>query len=223
MSMQEQQKRLAAEAALEYIHDNTIVGVGTGSTVNYFIDALVKLKGRIEGTVASSNATAARLKAAGFPVFDLNTIDALPIYIDGADEVNAHLQMIKGGGGALTREKILAAAAKQFICIADESKKVSILGDFPFGVEVLPMARSHVGRELVKLGGEPAYRDGFVTDNGNIILDVYNLKLMEPIRMEQAINHISGVVCNGIFAARPADLLLLASNNGIQALKSDFS
>lgn len=211
-------KQAAAKAAIELISDDGIVGVGSGSTVKYFIDELAKIKHRIEGAVSSSNATTTQLKTAGIPVFDLNSINLLPIYIDGADEINNQLQMIKGGGGALAREKILAAVTTKFVCIADTSKKVSHLGTFPLAVEVLPMARSYVARELVKLGGSPVYREGFVTDNHNIILDVFNLTIMEPIKLEQQINNIVGVVCNGLFAARPADLLLLADENGVQRI-----
>ena len=209
-------KKAAAEYALRYVTDECILGIGTGSTVNFFIEALVSLKGRIDTLVASSEASAQRLKALGFRVQDLNTVPHLDVYIDGADEANAHKQLIKGGGGALTREKILADAAKQFVCLIDESKKVDVLGDFPVAVEVLPLARSLVGRGLVKLGGDPAYREGFVSDNGNIILDVYNLDLTEPLKMEQAINQLSGVVCNGIFAQRTADILVIAGKNGIE-------
>ncbi|MBB71669.1 MAG: ribose 5-phosphate isomerase A [Legionellales bacterium] len=211
-------KQAAAQAAIAYIEDNMIVGVGTGSTTNYFIDALATIKGRIEGAVASSEATAERLKSHGIPVYDLNSISHLPIYVDGADEANRLLQLVKGGGGALTREKIIAAAAKTFICIADSTKKVGMLGRFPLPVEVIPMARSFVAREIVKLGGDPVYREGFTTDNGNIILDVHNLHIMEPIKMEQSLNSITGVVCNGLFAKRPADILLLASENGVETL-----
>lgn len=207
------QKQNAAKQAIQYIEkhveDNSIIGVGTGSTANFFIDLLPTLKIRIAGTVASSIATADRLKKHGIQVVDLNSIDDLPVYVDGADEINDHLQMIKGGGGALTREKIVAAVAKKFICIADESKKVDILGTFPLPIEVIPLARSYVGRELVKLGGSPVYREGFVTDNGNIILDVWNLKILDPSKMEQTLNNITGVVTNGLFAIRKADVLLL--------------
>jgi ribose 5-phosphate isomerase A len=217
---QDDLKRAAAEAAISFIDDEMIIGVGSGSTVNFFIDALVKVKNKLEGAVASSKATAERLKAIGIPVFDLNSVSSLPLYVDGADEINAYLQMIKGGGGALTREKIIAAAARKFVCIADESKRVGILGKFPLGIEVIPMARSYVAREIVKLGGDPVYREGFVTDNGNIILDVFNLTIMEPIKLEQQINNITGVVCNGLFAMRPADVLLLATANGVERIKS---
>jgi len=202
-------KKAAAEAAIEYIEDDMIIGVGTGSTVNYFIDALAVVKQKIEGTVASSVATEKRLKAHGIPVLDANVVNQIQIYVDGADEVNPHLQLIKGGGGALTREKIIAAIAGQFICITDHSKQVDILGEFPLPIEVIPMARSYVARQIVKLGGDPVYREGFVTDNGNIIVDVFNLQIMEPLKLESAINNIVGVVTNGLFAARCADLLLV--------------
>lgn len=208
----ETQKKNAAEAAINYLaknlEDNSIIGVGTGSTVNYFIDLLPKLKNRFEGAVASSNVSAEKLKQQKIELVDLNSIDSIPFYIDGADEINSNLQMIKGGGGALTREKIIAAVAKKFICIADETKKVDLLGNFPLPIEVLPIARSYVGRELVKIGGAPVYREGFVTDNGNVILDVWNLKIIDPIKMEQTLNNITGVVTNGLFAMRKADILL---------------
>jgi ribose 5-phosphate isomerase A len=214
-------KQQAAEAALDFIDESgMVVGVGTGSTVNYFIDALVAKKHWIEGVVASSNVTAALLKARGFAVLDLNVVDRLPLYIDGADEVNAHLQMIKGGGGALTREKILAAVAKKFICIADQTKRVDLLGQFPLPVEVIPMARSYVAREIVKLGGDPVYRQGFLTDNGNIILDVHNLEILEPLKLETQLNQVTGLVCHGLFANRPADVLLLGTESGIQLGKA---
>ena len=209
-------KQIAAEAAVKYIPDDAVIGVGTGSTVNYFIDALAAIKNRIEGTVASSTATEQRLKSHGIRVFDLNTVSQVPIYIDGADEINQRLQMIKGGGGALTREKILACASEKFICVADVSKQVDLLGTYPLAVEVIPMARSYVARQLVKMGGNPTYRQGFITDNGNIILDVYNLNLHEPLRLESALNNITGVVCHGLFAERAADLLILATDQGIK-------
>lgn len=208
-------KRNAAHAALEYITPGMIIGIGSGSTVNYFIDALKPIKGKIEGAVASSVDTALKLKALSIPVMDLNSLHELEIYIDGADEINAAKQMIKGGGGALTREKIIAAVAKQFICIADVSKKVDILGTFPIAIEVIPMARSFVAREIVKLGGTPVYRQGFETDNGNVIIDVHNLKVMQPTQLEQQLNNITGVVSNGIFAMRPADTVLLATEQGV--------
>lgn len=202
-------KKAAAEAALDYIKDDMIVGVGSGSTVEYFIAALQKVKSKIDGAVASSIATADKLKALSIPLIDLNSVVELPIYVDGADEVNSAKQMIKGGGGALTREKIIATVAKKFVCIADGSKQVDILGNFPVAVEVIPMARSYVARELVQLGGDPVYREGFVTDNGNVILDVFNLKLLEPRKMEEKIKSIVGVVESGIFAERTADVVLI--------------
>lgn len=203
-------KKAAAEAALKYIpKKNAIIGVGTGSTVNYFIDALLSVKQQITTTVASSKATATKLKTLGFSVADPNSVDEIPIYIDGADEINNSLQMIKGGGAALTGEKIIAAIAKQFICIADSSKKVKILGKFPIPIEVIPMARSYVARTVVKLGGFPVYREGVVTDYGNQILDIWNLEIIDPVKLEQTINNIPGVVTNGLFANKPADVLLL--------------
>lgn len=207
-------KTKAAIAALAYIKDDMILGIGTGSTVNCLIDELTKIKHRIEACVASSIATEKRLRAAGIPVIELNAAGTLPIYIDGADEVNAQREMIKGGGGALTREKIIASASTQMICIVDESKVVHRLGQFPLAVEVIPMARSYVAREIVKLGGSPEYREGFLTDNGNIILDVHNLEILVPILIEEAINNISGVVENGVFARRRADHVIIASKNG---------
>lgn len=209
-------KEQAAKAALTYLDDVTIIGVGTGSTVNYFIEQLVTVKHRIDACVASSQATEARLRALGIPVIDLNVASDLPIYIDGADEVNRQREMIKGGGGgALTREKIIASASAQFICIVDESKLVKHLGAFPLAVEVLPIARSFVARQLVKLGGDPEYREGFITDNGNIILDVYNLEINHPIALEEAIKVIPGVVDNGLFARRLADKVLVATEKGV--------
>jgi len=210
-----QLKKLAAEAALKYIPENAVIGVGTGSTVDYFIDALLSIKHKIMGTVASSKITATKLKSLGFPLADPNSVDELAIYIDGADEVNDNLQMIKGGGAALTGEKIIAAIAKKFICIADSSKKVGILGKFPLPIEVIPMARSYVARTIVKLGGFPVYREGAITDYGNPILDVWNLKILDPIKLEQTINNIPGVVTNGLFANKPADILLLGTENGV--------
>ncbi len=210
-------KQQAAERALDYIESGMIVGVGTGSTVNFFIQALAKIKGKIDGAVASSEASATLLKQQGIPVYDLNSVDNVPIYIDGADEANAHRQLIKGGGGALTREKILATAAEKFICIIDASKQVDVLGHFPLPVEVIPMARGLVARQLVKWG-DPEYRQGFVTDNGNIILDVHGLQILDPVKLEQTLNNITGVVSNGIFAQRPADILLVASESGINVL-----
>jgi len=212
-------KRQVAEEALKYVTPDTIIGIGTGSTANHFIEALAKIKHQIKGTVASSNATADRLKSHGIPVFDLNSVDEISAYFDGADESNRYLHLIKGGGGALTREKIVAAASRKFICIADDSKLVDVLGKFPLPVEVIPMARSYVARALVKLGGKPVWRENFTTDNGNIILDVHNLQITEPVKLETELNHITGVVTNGLFALRPADLLLLGSDNGVQIVK----
>jgi len=211
-------KAKVARAAIEYIEDNMIVGVGTGSTVNYFIKELARIKHLIDACVASSKATELLLRELKIPVVELNVVNNLDIYIDGADEVNKWHQMIKGGGGALTREKIIASAAKKFICIVDESKVVNHLGSFPVAVEVIPMARSFVARELVKLKGDPVYREGFVTDNGNIILDVFNLNITEPKVLEASINIIPGVVENGLFAARLADLVLVANENEILKL-----
>lgn len=208
-------KKQVAEAALRFVPEGEYIGVGTGSTANFFIDGLATMKDRIKGAVASSEATAERLKGHGIPVVSLNDVDRLPVYVDGADEVNAHREMIKGGGGALTREKIVAAVADQFICIVDGSKQVKRLGKFPLPVEVLPMARSHVARKLVALGGQPQYRDGFVTDNGNIILDVHNLDIMNPIELEEKINNIVGVVTNGLFAKRPANVVLVGENGSV--------
>jgi ribose 5-phosphate isomerase A len=220
--MQESQvksfKKAAAEAALKYLVVDEIIGVGTGSTVNYFIDALAAVKHKIQGAVASSVASETRLKAHGISVVDLNSAGELSLYVDGADEINSDLQMIKGGGGALTREKIVAACAKKFVCIADASKKVKTLGEFPLPIEVIPMARSYVAREIVKIGGTPVYREGVVTDNGNVILDVWGLKIFAPTKLEAMFNNITGVVCNGLFALRPADVLLLGDANGVEEL-----
>ncbi|MFC3625638.1 ribose-5-phosphate isomerase RpiA [Vogesella amnigena] len=215
---QNQLKQQVAQAAIKFVPDDCIVGVGTGSTVNFFIDELAKIKGRIKGAVSSSEASSKRLKEIGIPVLDLNSVgpDEVPVYVDGADEVNHHLHMIKGGGAALTREKIVAAVAQQFICIADASKYVAVMGKFPLPVEVIPMARSHVARELVKLGGHPEWRMGVTTDNGNIILDVHGLQIAEPVKLEQQINQIVGVVTNGLFAARRADVLLLGTPDGVK-------
>ncbi len=219
---QDELKQAVAKAAVDYIaprlESDSIVGVGTGSTANFFIDMLASLKQEFDGAVASSEATAERLKSHGIPVYDLNSAGELEFYVDGADETNDRLELIKGGGGALTREKIVAEVAKTFICIADESKKVKVLGSFPLPVEVIPMARSHVGREIVKLGGDPVYREGFVTDNGNIILDIHNLDISRPIQIEEKLNNIVGVVTNGLFARRPADLLLLGTSDGVQSI-----
>ncbi len=215
----DEKKQQVAKAALEYVELDTVIGIGTGSTANHFVEALATIKHKIKGAVASSNATADRLKSRGIPVFELNEVDDISIYVDGADESNKYLHLIKGGGGALTREKIVAAVSQKFLCIADDSKLVDILGQFPLPVEVIPMARSYVARELVKLGGQPVWRSGFVTDNGNAILDVKNLQIMEPVKLEEQINHITGVVTNGLFARRPADILLLGSDEGIKVVK----
>jgi ribose 5-phosphate isomerase A len=216
---QDEMKKAAAQAALAYVETGTIIGIGTGSTANHFIDLLAGIKGKIEGTVASSVASAERLKKHGIPVFDLNAVGDLSLYVDGADESSHHLHLIKGGGGALTREKIVAAASKKFVCIADESKLVDVLGKFPLPVEVIPMARSYVARQIVKLGGQPELREGFTTDNGNVILDVHNLKIMNPVELEGKLNNIVGVVTNGLFALRPADVLILGTPNGAKTLK----
>ncbi len=214
---QDELKQQVAKAAVEYVKSG-IIGVGTGSTANYFIEELAKVKNKIDGAVASSEATAQRLKSHGIEVYDLNSVDALDIYVDGADEITEHMHMLKGGGGALTREKIVAAVAKSFICICDETKYVPVLGKFPLPIEVLPMARSYVARELVKLGGQPKLRD-FTTDNGNVILDVHGLTIQNPVEMENKINQIVGVVTNGLFASRGADVLLLATSNGVKTFK----
>lgn len=211
-------KKAAAIKALEFIENDTIIGVGTGSTVNHFIDALATIKNRIIGAVSSSEESSKRLKEHGIEVFDLNSVDLLDVYVDGADEITKHMAMIKGGGAALTREKIVAAVAKKFICIADESKQVKVLGQFPLPVEVIPMARSYVARELVKLGGDPVYRQGVITDNGNVILDVYNLDIVDPKAMETDINALVGVVTNGLFAHRGADILILGSADGAKVI-----
>ncbi len=212
-------KKAAAEAALQYVKDDTIVGVGTGSTVNFFIDALASRKARIEATVSSSQASATRLRALHIPVRELNDTDGCDVYIDGADEITEHLAMIKGGGAALTREKIVAAASRTFVCICDGSKLVPVLGKFPLPVEVIPMARSFVARQLVKLGGMPELRQGVTTDNGNVILDVRGLTILKPMELEEEITRIAGVVTCGIFARRPADILLLATPEGVKTLK----
>ncbi len=214
----DEMKQRAAEAALEYVEENTVLGIGTGSTVSYFIDALSRIKHRIDGVVSSSEATTQRLKAHKIPVLNLNATGPLPLYIDGADEANHQLQLIKGGGGALTREKIIAAASERFICIADQSKLVDVLGVFPLPVEVIPMARSHVGREVLKRGGQPILRENFITDNGNLILDVYNLQILKPTQLETDFNDIAGVVTVGVFALRPADVLLLGTPDRVRVL-----
>ena len=213
---QDEKKRQVAEAALAYVEDDTIVGVGTGSTVNFFIESLAGIKHRIDGAVSSSDATEALLKQHNIPVLSLNSANDIPVYIDGADEATKHLHLIKGGGGALTREKIVAAASKKFICIIDETKLVDVLGTFPLPIEVIPMAQSYVAREIVKLGGQPILREGFTTDNGNIIIDVHNLNILKPVELEGEFNKLAGVVTNGLFAQRPADILLVASDNGVQ-------
>lgn len=221
---QDELKQAVARAAYEriqqHLHEDSVIGVGTGSTANLFIECLAEAKHKITATVASSEETARRLKEKGIPVYDLNSVDEVTVYIDGADEANEYLQLIKGGGAALTREKIIAAVAKEFICIADESKYVSVLGNFPLPVEVIPMARSHVGRQIVKLGGDPVYRDGVVTDNGNIIIDVYNMSITDPRKLESDLNQLVGVVTNGLFAHRPADILLLGKESGVAELKA---
>ena len=215
---QDELKQATARAAIEYVPSG-IIGVGTGSTANYFIAELGKIKHRIEAAVASSEASAKRLRDLGIRVVDLNGVNELPVYVDGADEVTRHLAMIKGGGAALTREKIVAAVAKKFVCIADRSKRVDVLGKFPLPVEVIPMARSHVARELVRLGGHPEWREKVVTDNGNLILDVHGLSILNPVELEGAINQIAGVVTNGLFARRGADVLLLGAERGVETIK----
>jgi ribose 5-phosphate isomerase A len=215
---QDELKKAVAEAALKHVVEGAVVGVGSGSTVNFFIDALKAIKHRIEGAVAASEASAARLKQHGIRVFDLNSVNEIPVYVDGADEITEHLHMIKGGGGALTREKIVAAVAKRFVCICDASKLVPVLGKFPLPVEVIPMARSLVGRELLKLGGHPVLRENFKTDNGNLILDCHGLTIVDPPKLEAELNNIAGVVTNGLFARRGADVLLLATPSGIRAI-----
>ena len=224
LSPQDELKKAVAQVAVDYVlpklKDNIIVGIGTGSTANFFIDLLAVHKNKVAGTVASSEASAKRLRNHGMVVHDLNAVSAVEVYVDGADETNERLELIKGGGGALTREKIVAACAKEFICIVDESKLVKRLGAFPLPVEVIPMARSHVARQLARLGGTPVLREGFTTDNGNIILDVRNLDMPVPCQMEEKINNITGVVCNGLFALRPADLLIIGGRSGVRSLKA---
>jgi len=215
---QDELKELVAREALKHVVEDAVVGVGSGSTVFKFIDALATMKGRIEGAVAASEASAERLKKHGIRVFELNSVSELPVYVDGADEVTEHLHMIKGGGGALTREKIVAAVARKFVCICDASKLVPVLGKFPLPVEVIPMARSHVGRELLRRGAHPVLRENFKTDNGNLIIDCHGLTLLDPPAMEAELNNVAGVVTNGIFARRPADLLLLAEPSGVRAI-----
>jgi ribose 5-phosphate isomerase A len=219
MSMtQDDMKRAVAQAAIAHVPADCIVGVGTGSTANFFIDELAKIKHKLQGAVASSEASAKRLQSHGIEVIALNDAGTLPVYVDGADEITRHLHMVKGGGGALTREKIVAAASQKFICVCDSSKLVDVLGKFPLPIEVIPMARSYVARELVKLGGQPKLREGFTTDNGNLILDVHNLSILNPVELETTLNQISGVVTNGLFARRGADVLLLGTPNGVQTL-----
>ncbi len=214
----DEKKKTVALAALEYVESGWVIGVGTGSTANHFIDALARIKGKLDGAVASSNATAERLKQAGIPVLDLNATGDLPLYVDGADEATKFLHLIKGGGGALTREKIVAAASAKFVCVADDSKLVDVLGKFPLPVEVIPMARSLVARKIVQLGGQPVLRENFKTDNGNVILDVYNLSILNPTELEEKLDHLAGVVTNGLFALRPADVLLLGGDRGVRTL-----
>ena len=216
---QDEKKRKVAEAALAYVENDAVIGVGTGSTANYFIEQLARIKGRIAGAVASSQATAALLKKHGIEVVELNDQFELSVYVDGADEATRHRQLIKGGGGALTREKIVAAASRKFVCIVDDGKLVDVLGRFPLPVEVIPMARSYVGRQLVKLGGQPQYRAGAVTDNGNLVLDVHNLQILDAVKLETELNQIAGVVCNGLFARRPADVLLVGTDSAVQTIK----
>ncbi len=215
---QDELKQKVAQAAMHYIKDVAIVGVGTGSTVKHFINYLANIKGDIEGAVSSSEMSTAQLKSVGIPVLDLNAVGTLDVYVDGADEVTPHKHMVKGGGGALTREKIIGAASKKFICIVDETKCVDVLGKFPLPVEVVPMARSYVAREMVKLGGQPVWRENFITDNHNVILDVHNLDIIDPIKLEQIINNITGVVCVGIFAMRPADVVLVGKGTEVITL-----
>ncbi len=214
----DEKKRRAAEAAMEFVTDGMLIGVGTGSTVNHFIAALAAWRGRVSGAVSSSEASSLLLKQAGIDVADLNSVGGLELYVDGADEATRHLQLIKGGGGALTREKVVAAASQRFVCIVDDSKVVDVLGRFPLPIEVIPMARSLVARQLVKLGGQPVWREGLVTDNGNIILDVHNLEILDPPALESEINQLPGVVTVGLFARRPADVLLVAGDEGVQRI-----
>jgi ribose 5-phosphate isomerase A len=215
---QDELKQAVAKAAIAHVVEGSIVGVGTGSTANYFIEELGRIKDRVRGAVASSQASATRLEAQGIPVFDLNDVDDIPVYVDGADEITPALAMVKGGGGALTREKIVAAVARKFVCICDESKRVPRLGKFPLPVEVIPMARAHVARQLAALGGEPRLRSGFTTDNGNVILDVHGLAIDDPAALESRIDHIAGAVTNGLFALRPADVLLIGGAGGVETV-----
>ncbi len=215
---QDELKKMVARAALDYVEVGTIVGVGTGSTANHFIDCLAEIKHKIDGTVASSEASAERLRSHGIPVLDLNEVDEISVYVDGADEATRHRHLIKGGGGALTREKIVAAVARRFVCIADETKLVDVLGAFPLPLEVIPMARAYIAREMVKRGGRPEWREGFVTDNGNHILDVHNLQITDPVALESELNQYAGMVTVGIFARRPADVLLLGTREGVKTI-----
>ena len=215
---QDELKQAVAREAIKHVVDDAVIGVGTGSTANFFIEELARIKGRIAGAVASSDRSADRLKGHGIRLFELNSVNELPVYIDGADEITEHLAMIKGGGGALTREKIVAAAARKFVCIADESKLVPVLGKFPLPVEVIPMARAYVARQMVKLGGQPELRANFTTDNGNVVLDVRGLSILAPAELEATINNIAGVVTNGLFARRGADVLLLATKTGVRTI-----
>ncbi|MEP0355962.1 MAG: ribose-5-phosphate isomerase RpiA [Paraglaciecola sp.] len=216
---QDQKKQAAAEAAIQYVKPQSIIGVGTGSTVNYFIDALADIKDDIIGAVSSSEASTQRLKDLGIDIFELNSVDKLDVYVDGADEITEHKHMIKGGGAALTQEKVVSAVAEQFICIIDDTKQVPILGKFPLPIEVIPMARSYVAREIVKLGGDPEYRQGVVTDNGNVILDVHNLTILNPVELEEQLNAIVGVVTNGLFAHRGADMVLVGTQSGVTTIE----
>lgn len=219
--MQDELKKQAAEAAIQYVKNCRIIGVGTGSTVNHFIDLLEPIKHLFDGAVSSSDASTKKLQALGIPVLDLNDVGTLDVYVDGADEISPSLQLIKGGGGALTREKIIAAASQSFVCIADESKYVPYLGNFPLPVEVIPMAQSYVAREIIELGGRPVWREGFITDNGNIILDIHQFDLSMPTKMERILNNITGVVTVGLFSDRPADVVLLSSPSGTKTLLLD--
>ena len=219
MNSQDEKKQAAARAAMEFVEEDTVIGVGTGSTANYFIDELARLHTRIDGAVASSEESANRLRGHNIPLIELNSTHELSVYIDGADEATRHLHLIKGGGGALTREKILAQASRRFVCIMDDSKLVRILGEYPLPIEVIPMARSYVARQLVKLGGMPEWRREFVTDNGNYILDVHNLRITEPVQLEEELNQIPGIVANGLFARRPADVLVIGSNSGVEKIR----
>ncbi len=216
---QDEMKKAAAKAALDYVESGMIVGIGTGSTANHFIDLLANVKGKIDGTVASSVASEERLKSHGIPVMSLNNTGPLSLYVDGTDESDKYLNLIKGGGGALTREKIIAGASEKFICIADETKLVDIMGKFPLPIEVIPMARSYIAREIVKMGGQPALREGFTTDNGNIILDIHGLEILQPVKIEDAFNQLPGVVSVGLFARRSADVLILGTTNGVKVIK----